>query len=426
MSAESIRVLVVDANPDVAGARPAWESEVSGIELVGVAHDRSAALAQIEELTPDVLVVDLMLPGLRSIDLIQQVVSSHPQVRILAESPDDPPHDRIMLATSAGALGFIQRHAPSADYGAAIERVHGGEPWLPRQPTYEVLKDGAAELDVSEKARRGRLTEVLLGLVPLTGLVAAVTASLWRHYYGSIGVRVADLGVDPTSRMIDVLVVFVMIIAIFGPLLFVRPRVKLIGQWVREHPESKWSKRLAKARSLPGGKLVFNFWVAWILGGLLVLSVTVALFQVIPLLMLLIVGPVVIITLVANVLELDDSFPNFLSLPHLDSWRVLGFFGIVLVVFLLAVGTEVLLLKPDMRPDGIHGIIAPKLLGFKAQPVMVYDLAEDKEPWGALFLGSQGDLYVVYDPCTEETSYLSVSSTASRIALIDEVDCGPP
>jgi hypothetical protein len=57
---------------------------------------------------------------------------------------------------------------------------------------------------------------------------------------------------------------------------------------------------------------------------------------------------------------------------------------------------------------------------------MVYDLAEDKEPWGALFLGSQGDLYVVYDPCTEETSFLSVSSTASRIALIDRVDCRSP
>ena len=265
MSKEPIRVLVVDADPKVAGARPGWAGEISGIEVVGVAHDRSAALAQVEELQPDVLVVDLMLPGLRSIDLVRQVVSTQPQVRILAESPDDPPHDRIMLAASAGALGFIQRHAPAADYGAAIERVHGGEPWLPRQPTYGVLKDGAGELDVSEKARRSRLTEVLLGLVPLTGLVAAITASLWRHYYGHIGVRVADLGIDPTSRMIDVLVVFVMIIAIFGPLLFVRPRVKDLIEWVEANP--KWAKRAAKARSvrlgpLPVGKLIVNSWVA--------------------------------------------------------------------------------------------------------------------------------------------------------------------
>jgi hypothetical protein len=108
------------------------------------------------------------------------------------------------------------------------------------------------------------------------------------------------------------------------------------------------------------------------------------------------------------------------------SWRVLGFFGLILVIFLLLVGTEVLLLGPDLRPDGLHGIIAPRVLGFNAQPVMMYDLAEDKEPWGALFLGSQGDLYVVYDPCTEEVSFLSVSSTASRIALIDEVDCYSP
>ena len=139
---------------------------------------------------------------------MRQVAGTHPQVRILALTPDDPPHDRIMLAAEAGALGFISRYAPSSDCTAAIEQVHQGEPWLPLHQTYEVLQDGAGELAVSSEERRNRLMEVLLGVIPLTGLVAAITAFLWRHYWGGIGVRVADLGVDPTSRMIDVLVVF--------------------------------------------------------------------------------------------------------------------------------------------------------------------------------------------------------------------------
>jgi hypothetical protein len=70
---------------------------------------------------------------------------------------------------------------------------------------------------------------VLLGLIPLTALAAAITAFLWRRYWGDIGVRVPDLGVDPTTRMMDVLFVFLVIIAVFGPLLFVRPWLKAIG-----------------------------------------------------------------------------------------------------------------------------------------------------------------------------------------------------
>ncbi len=426
MSEQPIRVVVVDADLKDMGARPGWAGEIPGIEVVGVAYDRSTALAQVQELRPDVLMVDLMLPGMRSIDLVRQVTSSQLQVRILAVAPDDPPHDRIMLAAAAGALGFITRHAPFADYKAAIERVHGGEPWLPQQPTYVVLQDGAGELDVSSQARQARLTGVLLGLIPLTGFVAAITADLWRRYWGHINVRVADLGVDPTSRMIDVLFFFVAVIGIFGPLLFVRPWVQSLGRWIQGEPQ--WAGRVAKARSLhlgklPVGELIVNQWVARLLGMLLVLSFTLLLTKLLPLIMALVVGPAVAIGLMANVLDLDDELPGFLHVPHLDSWRVLAFVGLILIVFLLALSAEVLIIGPDLRADGLHGILAPRMLGFRATPVMVYDQAENQEPWGALFLGSQGDLYVVYDPCTEEVSYLSVSSTAHRIALIDRVDC---
>ena len=156
----------------------------------------------------------------------------------------------------------------------------------------------------------------------------------------------------------------------------------------------------------------------------MVLSVTFALSQAVPLLMLLIVGPVVIIVLVANVLELDDSFPDFLNLPHLDSWRVLGFLGLILVIFLFAVGTEVLLLKPDLRPDGIHGIIAPKLLGFAATPIMLYDLEEKHVGLMSTSRRIINALYVLYDPCAEEVRLVPVG--ASRVVLIDEVDCRSP
>jgi DNA-binding NarL/FixJ family response regulator len=419
--------LVVDANHKEGGVIARRAAEVTGIELVGVAYDRRTAVAQSDSLEPDVLLVDLMLPGYRSIDLIRHQARTQPQVRILAMTPDDPPHDRIMLATEAGALGFIARHAPASEYSAALEQVYRGEPWLPLRETYDVLQDGAGEMAASSQERRARLTEVLLGLIPLTGLVAAMTAFLWRRYWGHIGVRVVDLGIDPASRMIDVLVVFLLIIGVFGPVLFVRPSLNTLGKWIAGKPQL--TKGVARVRGLrlgklPVGELIINKWVAWVLGVLLVLSIMLGFTRLMPLIMVLVFGPAVAIILVANVLDLDDELPDFLHLPHLDSWRVLGFFGLILIVFLLALGAEVMMLEPDLRADGLHGLLAPRVLGFKATPIMLYDLDGIQEPMGALYLGGNADLYVLYDPCRETVRLVPVGS--SRVELIERVDCRSP
>ena len=427
MNEKKIRVLVVDASPQETSTLSKRLSEVESIEVVGTAYNRNAALTQVEEMMPDVLVVDLMLPGIRSIDLIRHVVDDLPQVRILALVPADPLHDRIMLSAEAGALGYVCQDADLSEFTAAIEQVHQGEPWLPLQQTYEVLQDGASELALSSQERRARLTEVLMGVIPLTGLVAAITAYLWNHYWGAIGVRVPDLGVDPASRMIDVLVVFVVIIGIAGPLLFVRSWVKSISKGVSSQPQL--ARRVGKARSmhlgkLPIGRLLINYWVALVLMALVVLSITLLIARIMPMIMGLFFGPAVIIIFIANVLDLDDEFPDFLHLPHLDSWRVLGFIGIILVVFLLVLGAEVLIKGPDLRPDGVHGFLAPQVLGFKAKPIMLFDLDEKHEPLGALYLGGNADLYVLYDPCAETVRLIPVGT--SRVELIERVDCRSP
>ena len=427
MNEQKSRVLVVDATDQETSTLANRLGEVEGIEIVGVANNRNAALAEVKELHPDVLVVDLMLPGIRSIDIIRQVADDLPQVHMLALVPSDPPHDRIMLAAEAGALGYICRDTDLSEFAAAIEQVERGEPWLPLQQTYTVLQDGAGELALSSQERRTRLTEVLMGVIPLTGLIAAITATLWRRYWGDIGVRVTDLGVDPTSRMIDVLVVLVVVIGIAGPLLFVRYWVKDISKWISTQP--RLARTVDKLRSLrlgklPVGRLLISYWVAWVLLALLVLLIMVFIFKIMPLVMVMFIGPAVIIILIANVLDLDDALPNLFHLPHLDSWRVLGFLGLVLVIFLLAVGAEVLIMGPDLRTDGLHGIIAPQVLGFSAKPVMLYDLDEQHEPLGALYLGGNADLYVLYDPCVENVSMVPVGS--SRVELIDQVDCRSP
>ena len=98
--------------------------------------------------------------------------------------------------------------------------------------------------------------------------------------------------------------------------------------------------------------------------------------------------------------------------------------GVLLLVLLIALGAELEIWGPDLREDGLHGVLVTELLGFKAQPVLVFDLSGENEPLGALYLGGTADLYVFYNPCEDTVELLSVSS--SRVKFVDRVTCPPP
>jgi hypothetical protein len=100
-----------------------------------------------------------------------------------------------------------------------------------------------------------------------------------------------------------------------------------------------------------------------------------------------------------------------------------GLTALVLVLTILSV--EVLVVGPNLEPDGVDGVIAPGLLGFGVQPMQALDVDTDGPPRELLYLGGNADLYVLVDPCREDTvEFVSVGST--RLVVIDEVLCGEP
>jgi DNA-binding NarL/FixJ family response regulator len=426
MSSESIRLLVVEGDPGKKTMQEDTLVAIQGVEVVGMAHNRRAALQLARDLQPDVMVVDLMLPGYRSIYLIEQVTETLPQVRTLALSPADPPHDRVILAVQAGALGYICRDDSLSDIEAAIHCVHQGELWLPPEPTYEVLKDAAPELGISSEERRNRLTAVVLGLLPLTGLIAALTGLLWRKYWGHVGVRVVDLGVDPTTRATDVLVGLLVLLGMFGPLFFIDRWLQLIGEWIETKPAL--SDAIARGRALylgrvPVGRLILNRLNAWAAVATMVVLIGLLLARFADLILILFVGPAVGVALLANMLGLDDILPRVFQRGGL-SRPALAMLLVLVVLFLVVVGAEVWVKGPDLRTDGMHGLLAPQMLGLTARPMVLYDLGGNLEPLGALYLGGNADLYVLYDPCAETVRLVPVGS--SRVEMVDEVTCGSP
>jgi CheY-like chemotaxis protein len=397
--------------------------DIQGIEILGIEHSQRAALNKIESTQPDLLLVDLMLPGYRSFTVISHVSTTYPEIRILALTPGDLPHDRVILAIRAGALGFISRDTTPDDVSEAIRQVNQGEHWLPLEDTYDVLGASAEELAVTAEQRRSRLNQMILSLIPLLGVVAAFTSFLWREYWGQIGVRVVDLGVDPTRLAFDVLVVIMLATGIFGPLLFVKSWVEDIGQWIeRDHPSFTQAVRKAQQHRL--GRLILNNWVARALLILLLLSVLIWLAWILPIIVVIVFGLVVGLILVMNILELDRELPESLHIPHLGPRRVIIFLAVIIIVLLLILGIEVWVQGPDLRTDGLHGVVVQQVLGFYAQPVTLYDLDGILEPLEMLYLGGNADLYVLYDPCTEVVRFSPVGST--RVELIDQVTCLSP
>jgi DNA-binding NarL/FixJ family response regulator len=420
MSATPVRVLLVDSDPSSEGHLRAKMAVMKGFEVVGIAHSQRMAMNLIKTTQPDVILVDLMSPGYGSVDFIATMNESHPEIRILAVSPGDIPHDKILLAIQAGALGFITRDTSNDEVGAAIQRVYQGEHWLPLDDTYAVLAEAANELAVTSQERRNRLGNIVLGLIPLTGIIAAITALLWRDYWGQIDVRVVDLGIDPTTRLTDVLGVFLLAVGIFGPLLFVKSWVESIGNWSQKRLPAiaDW---ITKARRYRLGRLIFNQSIAIGLFSLLLVLSLVWLTQVFRLFVAVIIGPAVGLILLANLLDMDQELPDALRLPHLGARRVIIFLGVIVTIFLLVISTEVWTKEPDLRSDGLHGFLAPEALGFSAKPMMLYDLDGNFEPLGALYLGGNADLYVLYDPCQEIVRLIPVGS--SRVEMVDRVVC---
>ncbi len=427
MKPDPIRLLVVDADP---GAGTAYEdslAKIGGIEIVGVARNKKTALEQADSIEFDVALIDVMLTGYRSIDVIAALTTNRPGIRILALTPGDPPHDRVILALEAGALGYITRETDSSESLAAIKQVSQGRPWLPLDETYEVLQEAAPELGVSVKERNDRLTQVILGLVPLTGLIAAITALLWREYWNDIGVRVVDLGVDPTSRMIDFIVFFLFLLGFFGPLLFLDNWLQAIKPRAMAHTALKRTIIIGRNIHLgiiPLGKPLFSYTMAWIIMALFVLVVMAALYQLAQLIVVIFIGPLVGTILLANILGMAEHLPEILRLSNRGFRRIIAIITVLLILFLSILSLEVLVAGPDLRPDGVHGILAPEVLGLSARPVKVFDLDEKQEPFEALYLGGNGDLYVFFDPCEGVTRMVPVGS--SRVEVVVEVTCRLP
>jgi DNA-binding NarL/FixJ family response regulator len=160
----SIRVVLVDDHPIVrAGIRHLLE-KAADIVIAGEASDGKEALQLVEELNPDVLLLDMEMPGLSGVQVAEQLHKAGARVRILALSAyDDKQYIQELLAK--GAAGYlIKEEAPEAIVEAVRGVARGERGWLSRRVAAKI----SAWMGEAEQDRKGLTTreiQVLQGIV---------------------------------------------------------------------------------------------------------------------------------------------------------------------------------------------------------------------------------------------------------------------
>ncbi|HEY5202441.1 MAG TPA: response regulator transcription factor [Acidothermaceae bacterium] len=119
-----IRVVIVD---DHRLFRAGVRAELgNGIEVVGEAEDVASAVASIAATAPDVVLLDVHLPGGGGVEVLRQVLPALPDVRFLAVSVSDAADD-VIGTIRAGARGYVTKTISGDDLADAVTRVAAGD-----------------------------------------------------------------------------------------------------------------------------------------------------------------------------------------------------------------------------------------------------------------------------------------------------------
>lgn len=157
------RVVIADDHPLFrAGVRERLEKHSSGIDVVGEASDGEEAYELVRRLHPDVVLLDIAMPGLNGIEATRKIKAEWPEIGVLILTVYDD-EQYIYALIDAGAAGYLLKTTGASELGDAVQRIRQGEavlsPAVTEKVIARVLAGGRAQRATSPLS--GREREVL-------------------------------------------------------------------------------------------------------------------------------------------------------------------------------------------------------------------------------------------------------------------------
>jgi DNA-binding NarL/FixJ family response regulator len=138
-AAKPIRVLLADDHTLIRAGIRALLEKLPGVEVAGEASDGREVIDLIKTHQPDMVLMDISMPGLNGLQALARITRDFPKVRviILSMHPND---EYVLQALKSGASGYLLKRAATAELAAALKSVVGGEIYLSREITGQFLK----------------------------------------------------------------------------------------------------------------------------------------------------------------------------------------------------------------------------------------------------------------------------------------------
>jgi NarL family two-component system response regulator LiaR len=159
-----IKVLVVDDHPVVRDGLKNMFLVFNDLELAGEAEDGNEALAFCHLHPPDVILMDILMPGMDGIQATNAILKQYPQVKIiiLTSYPED---DLVQNSLEAGAIGYVLKNASIDDLADAIRSAYSGMPTLAPEATKALIhaKSGPAKPGENLSPREREVLALIAG-----------------------------------------------------------------------------------------------------------------------------------------------------------------------------------------------------------------------------------------------------------------------
>ncbi len=121
-----IRVMVVDDHSVVRSGLGAFLAAASNLDLVGEAENGEQAVVRAKSLRPDVILMDLMMPGMDGVTATRLIKAQDPGVQVIALTSFQE-DEMVQNAMKAGAIGYLMKNVSTHELASAIQAAHQGK-----------------------------------------------------------------------------------------------------------------------------------------------------------------------------------------------------------------------------------------------------------------------------------------------------------